>query len=86
MLKTTTETKLVRVREAARRRGVYVRRLWAAIRSGELPAYQIGGWLRVRLSDVDRWIEGFRVTSPGAGGDQERAAGDVRSGRQEDKT
>ena len=58
---TTHDSKLIPVREAARSRGVYVRRLWTAIREGELPAYRIGSWLRVRLADVDTWIETRRV-------------------------
>jgi excisionase family DNA binding protein len=57
----TPGAKLVPVREAARCRGLYARRLWMAIRDGSLPAYQIGGWLRVRLADVDAWIETRRV-------------------------
>ena len=66
---TTTPTdlnRLVTVRQAAVLRGVYVRRLWAAIRDGSLPAYQIGGWLRVRLADVDEWIETMRLSTEDA--------------------
>jgi len=56
-----TERILVPVRKAARLRGLYAGRLWTAIRDGSLPAYQIGGWLRVRLADVDTWIEAHRI-------------------------
>ncbi len=56
---------LVTVREAARHHGIYPRHLWRSIRAGSLPAYQIGGWLRVRLSDVDKWIEGMRAEGGG---------------------
>ena len=55
------QSKLIPVREAARLWGLSDRRLWLAIREGALPAYQIGGWLRVRLTDVDCWIESMRV-------------------------
>ena len=57
----TSDSELIPVRQAARLRGLYARRLWVAIREGALPAYQIGGWLRVRLTDVDCWIESMRV-------------------------
>jgi excisionase family DNA binding protein len=52
---------LVTVREAARHHGIYPRQLWRSIRDGSLPAYQIGGWQRVRLADVDAWLETRRV-------------------------
>jgi len=52
-----TGSRLWTVSAAARARGVYARRLWAAIRTGRLPAFQVGHWLRVRLEDVDAWID-----------------------------
>jgi len=61
MRTTGHDSKLIPVRKAARLRGLSDRRLWLAIREGALPAYQIGGWLRVRLTDVDRWIESMRI-------------------------
>jgi len=59
--KYTTTERLISVRDAGRLRGIHAPRLWAAIRDGSLPAFQIGGWLRVRIGDVDRWIESMRV-------------------------
>ncbi|GAF85910.1 unnamed protein product [marine sediment metagenome] len=60
MITGSHDPRLIPVREAARLRGIYARRLWAAIQDGALPAYKIGGWLRVRLADVDDWIESTR--------------------------
>jgi excisionase family DNA binding protein len=58
---TDTDTALTTVPRIARARNVGVRQLRAAIAAGELPAYQIGKWHRVRPSEVDRWIERQRV-------------------------
>jgi excisionase family DNA binding protein len=69
-----TDRALVTVREAARHHGIYPRHLWRSIRDGSLPAYQIGGWQRVRLSDVDAWLEACRVRlsrTTAQGGDDE---------------
>lgn len=56
--------RLQSVGAAARERGIYPPRLWRAIRDGELPAYKIGHWLRVRPEDVDQWLEARRYTPP----------------------
>jgi excisionase family DNA binding protein len=56
-----TDRALVTVREAARHHGIYPRQLWRSIRNGSLTAYQIGGWQRVRLADVEAWLETRRV-------------------------
>jgi hypothetical protein len=42
---------------AARRAGVGLRQLWRARHRGELSVYLIGGWPRVRWTDVLAWIE-----------------------------
>jgi len=55
-----TGSRLWTVKAAARARGVYAPRLWDAIRTGELAAFQVGQWLRVRLEDVDAWIQSRR--------------------------
>ena len=55
---------LVTVNKAARTLGVTSQRLRFAIRDGELPAFAIGAWLRVRLRDVRAWIETKRVALP----------------------
>ena len=59
-----TDRALVTVREAARHHGIYPRQLWRSIRDGSLRAYQIGGWQRVRLADVEAWLETRRVQPP----------------------
>ena len=51
---------LVTLATAARETGITRKRLRAAISAGALPAYQVGAWLRVRLGDVDRWLEFHR--------------------------
>ncbi len=52
-----TAQELIPVRKAARATGISDRRLWTAIRNGDLAAYQIGGWKYVRMADLDAWIE-----------------------------
>jgi excisionase family DNA binding protein len=44
-----------------RRTGLGRRQLRAAIDNGELTAFAVGGWLRVRWVDVQSWIESRRV-------------------------
>ncbi len=51
---------LITVPVAARERNLGERQLRRAIEANELPAYQIGGWTRVRLGDVDEWIQSRR--------------------------
>jgi len=52
---------LLTLPRAARRVGVGVRQLRRAVRSGELPVYQVGAWPRVRRSDLFRWVSSQRV-------------------------
>lgn len=47
----------------ARVKGIGVRQLRRAVRDGELTAFGIGKWPRVREADVDSWIERQRVQS-----------------------
>jgi hypothetical protein len=50
----------------ARRSGIDVRRLRAAIRRGELPAYTGGtAWPRVVWSDFLAWLRSTPVAQPG---------------------
>jgi hypothetical protein len=56
----STGSPLFTVSAAARARGLYARRLWNAIRAGDLPAFQVGHWLRVRIEDLDAWVESQR--------------------------
>ena len=37
--------------------GLPQKRIRQAVRSGALPAYQVGGWRRVRLGDARDWLE-----------------------------
>lgn len=48
----------------ARELHVGVRQLRRAVRAGELPVYDVGGWPRVDRADVVRWLAGRR--RPGA--------------------
>ena len=52
--------RLVTLATAARETGITRKRLRSAISYGALPAYQVGAWLRVRLADIDRWLEDHR--------------------------
>ena len=54
---------LVTLATAARETGITRKRLRAAISAGTLPAYQVGAWLRIRLADIDRWLEDHRYPS-----------------------
>jgi putative molybdopterin biosynthesis protein len=33
---------------------------YSLVRSGELPSYRVGRLLRIRRTDVERWLEGAR--------------------------
>jgi excisionase family DNA binding protein len=47
--------------EAARHLGITARTLYRLIDTGEIPAYKLGRVLRVKLSDVETFLEGARV-------------------------
>lgn len=53
------------LRKAARRLGIGDRQLRRAVRTGQIPTYRIGGWPRLRWSDVLAWVNAHR-TYPGA--------------------
>ncbi len=55
-------TDLLSLRQAARHLGVAERLLRQAVRSGALPAFRLGErTLRVKLSDLNDWIQDRRV-------------------------
>jgi excisionase family DNA binding protein len=60
---------LLLVSAAARELDLHPRLLRRAIRRGELPAFRVGSWNRVRLADVERWLRSLRSghDRPGAG-------------------
>jgi excisionase family DNA binding protein len=47
--------------EAARHLGITTRTLYRLIDEGEIPAYKLGRVLRLKLSDVDTFLEAARV-------------------------
>lgn len=51
--------------KAANRMGITTRTLYRFIDRGDLPAYRFGRVIRLRLSDVDRFVEQCRV-EPGS--------------------
>jgi excisionase family DNA binding protein len=57
---TRNSYRLVTLATAARETGITRKRLRAAVSDGTLPAYQIGAWLRIRLADIDQWLEDRR--------------------------
>jgi len=48
---------LIRISEASRLRRIPSRRIREALRRGELRGIWIGAWTRVRLGDLDAWID-----------------------------
>ena len=48
-------------KEAARRLGVTPRTLYRFIDEGGLPAYRLGRVIRLKQSDIDRYIETCRI-------------------------
>jgi excisionase family DNA binding protein len=61
--KTNTDAagELLTIPRAARELGVGVRQVRNAISRGELASYRVGGWSRVRRSDLPAWIRAQRV-------------------------
>ncbi len=55
-----TSEAFITIPEAARRGGFGGRQLRRAIDRGELRVFDIGGWPRVRWSDVVAWVESKR--------------------------
>jgi excisionase family DNA binding protein len=51
--------------DAAKRLGVTSRTLYRFIDQGELPAYRLGRVIRLKLDEVDAFIEGSRI-QPGS--------------------
>jgi excisionase family DNA binding protein len=47
--------------DAARQLGITPRTLYRLINEGEIPAYKLGRVLRLRLSDVETFLEAARV-------------------------
>lgn len=47
--------------EAARRLGITTRTLYRFIDQGQLPAYRFGRVFRLKLSDIETFIEGSRI-------------------------
>lgn len=47
--------------KVARDLGIGVRQIRRAVCAGKIPAYGIGSWKRVRVADVDRWIDSLRL-------------------------
>jgi excisionase family DNA binding protein len=56
-----TETvAFVTIPEAARRAGIGLRQLRRAVERGELAVFDIGGWPRLRLDDLQDWFTSQR--------------------------
>jgi hypothetical protein len=55
---------LLTVGALTRSLGIPRKRISAAIRSGALPAFQIGAWLRVRQQDAEAWLDRQRYRPP----------------------
>jgi excisionase family DNA binding protein len=57
---------LVTVRQAARLLNIGRHVLYRAGEAGELPIYDAGGWSRIRLSDLQAWLERTKRAPRGA--------------------
>ena len=55
------ETMWLGTAQAARRLGITPRTLYRLIDEGELPAYKFGRVIRLRVSDVDDFVERSRI-------------------------
>ena len=53
------------ISKAAKARSMPIRVIRLAISEGSLPAYRISGRLRVRLVDLDAWVDRLRVGAEG---------------------
>jgi excisionase family DNA binding protein len=58
--------RLVTVRQAARLFGIGRHLLFQAAERGELDVFDPGGWARVKITDVQRWLERTRRVPRGA--------------------
>jgi excisionase family DNA binding protein len=52
---------LITIPRAARELGVGVRQVRSAVARGELASYRVGGWRRIRRSDLSTWISAQRI-------------------------
>ena len=52
--------------EAAKRLRVCRHTVYSRIRSGRLPAYRLGGSLRIKADDLARYVDGARIGTRGA--------------------
>ena len=57
----TTDLRTLTPRELAERSGIGANRIRAAIRTGELTAFHVGTWARVKPRDFLLWLESQRV-------------------------
>lgn len=48
-------------KEASGKLGVTLRTLYRFIDSGQLPAYQFGRVIRIKISDLDAFVESIRI-------------------------
>jgi excisionase family DNA binding protein len=57
----TNRERLTTIPQAAQACGIGAHQLRRAVREGKLLAYQVGGWPRVKPSDVDAWLQSLRT-------------------------
>ena len=55
------QTEWLGTKEASARLGITLRSLYRFIDAGDLPAYKFGRVIRVKVEDVDRFIEACRI-------------------------
>lgn len=65
-----TEQRMLTLVEIATRLGVSRRTVLRWVQEGALPAYRIGGIIRVRPEDFEAFLERSRTPSPESGGEE----------------
>ncbi len=55
------ETDWLGTKDASARLGVTLRSLYRFIDEGDLPAYKFGRVIRIKVADIDRFIESCRI-------------------------
>ena len=56
--------KLVRIKYVSAYLDVKVSTLYSLVRNGTIPAYRVGGAVRFKMEDIERFVEDSKITPP----------------------
>ncbi len=56
--------KLVRVKYVSAYLDVKVSTLYSLVRNGTIPAYRVGGAVRFKMEDIEKFVEDSKITPP----------------------